>query len=141
MNFQFTEDQFAHELEQAIRESKIDFEEKKDFYRNVELSKQHALAAAAAKKPIKISLNEFNAMDAQQVMVLEKSSVPVLAYFGSNLGVDIFTVGNLEVDIFTGSNLEVNIFTSGNWEVDIFTGGNWEVDIFTVGNWEVDIGT
>ena len=70
--FQFTEDQFVSELEQAILQSKIDFEERKAFYSrpDTENSPQKTKQEKqAAKKPLTISLDEFNTLGTNQVKV------------------------------------------------------------------------
>ena len=66
--FQFTEDQFTLELEQAIRESKIDFQVKKTLDDSVEKQKRQQQLQLAAKKPVTVSLNQFNSMDGVQVL-------------------------------------------------------------------------
>jgi hypothetical protein len=68
--FQFTEDQFVSELEQAILQSKIDYEEKKAFYTQPEPEKSPQKTKQekqAAKKPLTISLDEFNTLGTDQV--------------------------------------------------------------------------
>jgi hypothetical protein len=60
-------------LEQAIRESKVDYEAKKNLNDSIEKQKQQLLQQQAAKKPVTISLNEFNSLDTKQVCLSSKA--------------------------------------------------------------------
>ena len=85
---QVTDDQFVSELEQAILQSKIDYEEKKDFYTKHDpehspqkLKQQHQ----AANKPLTVSLDEFNTLNTKQVQ--STSEIRTCSNFGHMLSV------------------------------------------------------
>ena len=65
--FQLTEDNFALELEQAIRESKLYYEERKKLFGSIGKQQEQQQQQQATKKPVTISLNEFNTLSTKQV--------------------------------------------------------------------------
>ena len=76
--FQFVDEQFASELEKAIFQSKIDFEEKSNFYNCLgkaekekekvsSNSRERSPTKQQHQKPLKLSLDAFNSLQPDQI--------------------------------------------------------------------------
>ena len=72
-------DAFAHDIEQAILLSKVDFEEQKATQKLINEERQRLQLVESAKKPKKMSLDQFNQLEPQEIEDISSGSISLHA--------------------------------------------------------------
>lgn len=76
---ELVKDAFSHDIEQAILLSKVDFEEQKATQKIIDEERQRLQMLESAKKPKKLSLDQFNQLEPQEIEDISSGAMSLQA--------------------------------------------------------------